>query len=264
MTSFDNEQLIDRYLSGEMTKEERDNFESSLKNNPGLAGEVQIHRKAHEALNQYVPGLKARLREEGIQILAKRRKMLLISAGALLLAACLAGWFLVQKMQTATPPPPPQNKEPIALFEENYERVNVSAQLGDAAEGKWEEARKYYQQGNCEMAIPLLQTFGADSAFSARPTALLLLGSCYLETGRPAAALAFFEAIPGTSGNVYRKGLWYSALAHLKNNDPLLALPFLEEVAADAQNEYQERAVAILNSLPVGREKSKVDSLKKK
>lgn len=263
MNTFDKELKIDRYLSGEMTEDERRDFENQLANDPDLREELRIQRLAYEALQKYPQSLKARMNNEGRQRLLRKKRTGQIAIVALIAIVCLAAWFLYKKFQP-TPPPPVQSQSPIALFEQNYQRVDLSNHLGDGTADAWEEARTAYQQGNCEKALPLLEPFSADSVFTARPTALLLLGSCYLETGRTAEALAAFEAIPTTAGPVYRKSIWYSALAHLKNNDPFQAIPFLEMAKADPESEYQDRARLLLESLPVAREKNAVDSLKKK
>ena len=262
MSNLDKELQVDRYLSGEMTEEERRNFETRLADDPSLQEELRIQRLAYEALSKYPQSLKARLKKEGKQRLIRKKRMGRLGAIALVFIVCLAAWFLYKKWQPTALPV--QSQEPIALFEHNYQRVDISSHLGDGAADAWEEARNAYRQGNCEKAIPLLEPFSTDNAFTAQPTALLLLGSCYLETGKIPEALSAFEAIPATAGPVFRKGVWYSALAHLKNNDPFQAIPFLEMAKADPESEYQDRARVLLESLPIAREKNAVDSLKKK
>jgi len=126
--------------------------------------------------------------------------------------------------------------------------------LGQALEqqGKLDEAARHYRQAaaldpnlksyELEIAVAFSKANRADEAiallkeFPGNPGAREELGRLYLESNRPADAVAEFKAavdMSPTSGN--RLAL---ATAYLKNNEPDLAAPILEQALAASPDDY--------------------------
>ncbi len=266
---------IERYLEGQLSPEERTAFEAEVQKDQQLALEMHLHRAARLAVRmQSALDRRDRLQESSLRLLHRRlwwwktqdfvedtfaqlspqgawqpRWGRLALAGLSVLLLVLGVWQLAHRTQKETETLTALNT-PQALFEAYFSPVELSHTLGAPAEDSYERARQLYAQRECAQALPLLDEALANPAFVARPTALLLKGTCLLEAGHIEAAIAALESIPPTAKIPHQQAEWYLALAYLKANQQPQAIQRLKSIAQQPRHLYSEKARAILELEP--------------
>lgn len=219
--------LIERYLSGDLSAEERALVESRITNEPAFAAGVDDRRQLNDHLravaaeetlrptleklgDQYFPERTAEVRNlprrrwYGYAIAAAVAVILLVAVPLLFPAGNSYDQFA--------------QHEPLALTER-------SSGPGQAA-----AAEKAYNAGNYSAAIPLLQAYLDAQADDEQ--ARLALGVSLLETDRDQEAIAIFKRIAEGQSSLAPYGNWYLALAAVKRGDDEAVRRFLDLIPA--------------------------------
>lgn len=262
---------IEQYLDGIMLPEQRREFENRLTTDPELAAELRLHQAARAAVQvQALLDRQESLYRRGRQKLRWRSwwwniqdafirtnpdgsshmRWGLVAGTAL--AVFFLGYLLLKPF--ASPDVPTQPK-PLAVPKEKVEIAyntyfkyyDLSNALGSAdTDTLYNLARQQYAARNCSEALRNLDQVLADEKFEYRPMAILLRGTCLLDSGDAAAAIAAFQEIPPAAAAPYQEGQWYTALAHLKAGDAEKASVLLRGIATNAGHRRQQDATDLL------------------
>lgn len=262
---------FEQYLDGAMPPEQRREFEARLAAEPELAAELRLHQAARAAVQvQALLDRRESLFRRGRQKLRWRSwwwniqdaflrtnpngsskirwGLVAGTALAVLLLGYLALKTFVSPDAPAAPKPLVVPKEKVEIAYNTYfKHYDLSNTLGGAdTDTLYNLARQQYAARNCSEALRNLDRVLADEKFEYRPMALLLRGTCLLDSGDAAAAIAAFQEIPPAAAGPYQEGRWYTALAYLKAGDAEKASELLREIAANAGHRRQKDAAALL------------------
>ncbi|MEQ1743874.1 MAG: tetratricopeptide repeat protein [Saprospiraceae bacterium] len=266
---------IEQYLDGTMPPDARRAFEDEVADNPGLTSELHLHETARAALQiQSLLDRRESIHRRGRQklfwrswwwrvqdlleqIFAKTdangnsnmRWGMVASAGLLLI---LAGYFVVKSFSDPARPLAPKpmavpKEKAVIAFDTYYSRFDPSATLGATEpDVRYKRALEAYQSKNCAEALPNLDAVLADEKFESRATALVLKGTCLLESGDTEGAIAILRQVPPAAASLYQNAQWYTALAHLKAQRVEEGSALLREMANNPKHRRHQKAVGLL------------------
>lgn len=267
---------IEQYLDRTLSPDDRATFEAELAQNPALAAELRLHEAARAALEvQSLFDRREAIHQRSQQklrwriwwwktldvlerIFVKQRAdgtgrvrwslvaAIALSAALLLILAVKPEVFL--PAPEAAPKPRAVPKENVAIaFDTHFKRIDLSSTLGSGdPDSLYSRARDLYANDQCVDALPILDELLADQQFEARPTALLIKGTCLLEAGDAAAAIELFRQVPPTAAGPYQSAEWYTALAYLKLEDAEAASALLRNIAENPRHRHREDAEGVL------------------
>jgi tetratricopeptide (TPR) repeat protein len=236
-----NYEIIQQYLSGELSAEDAAAFEGQMKSNPELAREVQLyktiddemkgdmkHSANDEQLKQSLKNLTNEFFETPKAKVVSLKKYWWIAAAA---AAIIA--FIVLR------PAANQvfdNEKLYAYYTQDAAQLSEGTRGGND-DTLIEKAVKLFNKKEYKQALPLMQ-----QAAASRPddTELYLsLGYCYMQSGNIDTALTVFNKV--SKGNtVYKnQAIWYKALLLLKENKVDECYSILQSIPKDADS-YKE------------------------
>lgn len=240
--------LVDRYVNGEMNKEEIMSFEEELQKNKGLQANVQLENDLNTVLAQKdilefrQKMAEVMMRQKEIKQPAKTfrltsRRIQLAAASIIILILVSASLFLFLPRQSSN----------TKLFEKYYDSdrpVHVT-RSGDV---DLVEALRNYQQKNYEEAILLfndvLITDPNNSAIR------FYTGISFIETEKFTDAISCFQEIIRNNHSLYvEPAEWHLGLSYLRNGDEDLAVAQFKKVAADDISYYNSKATKILEQM---------------
>lgn len=266
---------IEQYLDGLLAPADRAAFEADIARDPALAAELRLHEAARAAVHlqslldrrdAFVQRGQEKLRWrrwwwKTLDVLeriflqqradgpARVRWSLVVAAGlsaALLLVLALRPDLLRPTPEAAPKPRAVPKEQAVVAFNTHFKRLDLSGTLGSGDQDAYAEARQRYANGDCAGAMPLLEALLADAQFAARPTALLLRGTCLLESGDAAAALETLRQVPPTAAGPYQEAEWYTALAYLKLENTQAASDLLQAIADNPKHRHRADAERVL------------------
>lgn len=240
--------LVDRYVNGEMNKEEIMSFEEKLQKNKYLQADVQLENDLNTVLaqkdilefRQKVAEVMIRQNEikQPVKIFRlTSRRIQLAAASITILILVSASLFLFLPRQSSN----------TKLFEKYYDSdrpVHVT-RSGDV---DIVEALRNYQQKNYEQAILLfndvLITDPNNSAIR------FYTGISFIETEKFTDAISCFQEIIRNNHSLYvEPAEWHLGLSYLRNGDEDLAVAQFKKVAADDISYYNSKATEILKQM---------------
>lgn len=254
MTSRSNDsESIERYLNGDMSREEIFAFENRMAIEKELAEEVAFEKDILKGMNQYFnKNLKEKLQKEEKNIRKKQDKKVrpishfhwqIPAVAASLLLLLSVGWFYFFG-QTNN----------LELFQSYYRPYpNIEAPLIRAEAGETSEPNpfKMYEQGDYESAVNAFEQSLADSVGNHHsPTAIkFYLALSLIHTGDTENAVTLLSDLDTTADPKYATpAQWYLALAYLKIDRREDAGIILNELAK-GQNAYSKKVEDLLNEL---------------
>ncbi|MCB0629814.1 MAG: tetratricopeptide repeat protein [Lewinella sp.] len=219
---MENIDKIEKYLSGDMAGEERQSFEAEVAANPALADEVDLLRLAREAVElQIGDNLRQQFQEwdqsatqsttsteaKVVQMKPRTtlRRVLAIAATVLLLLSAGSFWYandqyaadaiagdLYESIATTRRPNSSEDtleKAIAAIMDKNYAEADQLLQTIQPNDLKYTDARyylghSYYQQGQYNEAINILQNLGDNADINLSESADWLRVLSYLELGQ--------------------------------------------------------------------------------
>lgn len=237
---MDQEELINAYLEGTLSPEDQKIFENLIAQNPEYKAELEAQRKIKAAITlSERESLRGFLDEiEDISVKPKSRvKSWLFSA----VAACmvvLAGYFLWTTLSMSP------GEKLYARHYETYPNLIAPSTRGEGSVDPKAQAFLAYDNGNFEQAAVLFEQLKnePDAEY-----ALLYLGICQLELGRPEKAIPVLNLVPASSDSK-EIASWYEALGYFKLNMLDRGKSALQ-VTAGSANPFQTQAEEILKSL---------------
>ncbi len=206
-------EIIENYLMGRLTEEEKAIFEKELKNDPSLQQKVNQYKSLLRGIElSFNRELKARLRDEEKKIREKssspmsKQKFLQIGfAMAAVIALIIVSVFVLNKNKIDA-------EQILAVYYEPYPNVE-----SPVTRGKQDRQPGYalYEEGQYKGALKL---FGAHlNEFPDDPAALFYSGICYFELGNTRKSIEYLQSVNKLKNNRYsRPAKWYEALAYVK------------------------------------------------
>ena len=233
--------IIDHYLSGQMTEAEQARFERQLQEDSTLKEALEMELAARQVVRTAGRAhLKSRLQtfdeaETTKTIRPFFRSPTFLMAASLLVLLSVAIWLLRSDGLPST--------SPQALFETHFEpyRPPISERGENAGSSSWARGMEAYQAKNYNVAIPSLLTALSENQ---APDYLVqfYLGQSLLAMQPPDAttALAAFEEVLKEESLYQQAAKWYMALAHLHLGNRDVAIQILEELAATGDYKVEE------------------------
>jgi hypothetical protein len=237
---------IDKYLKGELAKDERIAFEKRVQEDADFAEEVKSQVKAEYAIRtEAKASQKAALKAEYERLAAEGEitpvKPLFQRGGFWVAAAAAVILLLIAVRFLGTS----QKMNADELFAAYMEPQSISFTRGDQDTPLINLATAYQSASYAEV-IPLAKGLLADSAYASSPKIWLSLAISQLMTDQPQAALESLQHID--EGSAFQEqARWYEALALLKV-DRALAREKLEEIAGSGHY-MREQAGEMLGRL---------------
>lgn len=231
------EELIEKYIQGKLTAEEKQQVEKALAEDDELARQVAfeiglkagIEAQSHADTKTFLQEVET---EEGSRQ-NNYNHWWYAAAGLVLLAM---SYFMLR------------NEVGNQLFDEYYvapQQFVVNVERGETAELTAEQkAYWHYDRKEYDVAKNLfLQLLKDDSD---KADYHFYLGICYLETDEPQLALTEWAKI--SEGKWQEAAQWYSALCYLKMENKEQAITLLKRLQ-NKPGDYQEDATLLLDDL---------------
>ncbi len=221
---MNHEELIDNYFENNLSEAELVTFNELLISDSNFAKDVEFRKNLQAAAHLVERAvLKDKLKQfEPVKgkVVSMNKRGVWFAAAVFVLVIASTIWILFQK---------PDAQELYALYYEPYPNVVAPVTRSDAkVDSTIQYAFLMYEAGKYENAALIFQKIYANTK---APFALVYFGICNLQIEQTTRAItALKEAI--TTNNDYTViAKWYLAMAYLKNDEPKLALPLVQEVA---------------------------------
>lgn len=222
--------LFDQYLQGEMTVEERNNFEKEVSVNPEFAAEFRTFKEVQVQLqNKFGHVQEREAFKENLSVISDKHfnknkpKLILMRPWYFAAAASVAVLFgLFFFNQSAKPDFADYKQQEHAYL---TERGNVQEEL--------KQAETAFNNKNYKKAIPFFESILKENK---TPEIQYYYGIALLEENQFSKSEAVFNELKsGTS--VYReKALWYLALSKLKQKDYKASKKILQTISQDYED----------------------------
>lgn len=238
------ENQIDRYLLDLLSPDEREDFETRLKNDDALKNEVNQQRdliQDVEAIGRLE--LKSKLQElhkeldlDNAKPKTKFRKIFYrVAVAAVTIGILTFGWFFLENAPTHS-----------ELYAQNFEPYELSLTERSGGEDVLRDIEQLYIDGKYSQAIPLLQNHLQESTVKSSQIQLAL-GIAYLETNQPKEAITQFNSILTKKDfNFEDEAQWYLGLTYLKMDEIENAQLHLNQLAADSSRDHHDEAKKLL------------------
>jgi tetratricopeptide (TPR) repeat protein len=235
---------IEKYLSGELSKEAAESFEKQMSENDELRNQVENHRRFIKGLALgFNRELKAQLQQEEQRLASqdietKRRLPLQYFIGiAAAVTLILVSVFLLRA-------PSVNSAELFTAYYQPYPNIESPVSRDDNAE---QNAYTFYEQGRYEEALDLFSQLISENP--ANPAPVFYSGICHLELDASEKAVVLFQSVQSMEKSNYSKAaLWYEALASLKIDDKSSAVEILTDLSEGDDN-YALRSIELLDKL---------------
>lgn len=213
--------MIEQYVSGELTGQERIAFEKKMQEDPMLAQEVDLYRsigqeirdmgQAHEqeqALRNNLQALNKEYFQEQAPVVKMKRVWWIAGAAAAAAAILL---FVIKPFSAEKF----SNEKLFSYYTEDVAELSPG-QRGGADDSLLARVATLYNKQEYSEAIPLLETL--INRHPADNELLLAKGISQLKINQPDSALVVFNSLINGQSVFKNQGLWYKALALLKQN----------------------------------------------
>lgn len=227
-----NDDLLIRYLDGELSAEERTRLEERLRTDAALQQElinlqVAVQAVKHLGTTKQVQAVHAEMMKE---LKAPKAKVFPFSRNVrfvLLVAASLVVLFIGLKLYQAS------QLSPDKLYSQTFVDFNVSASRGSG--GQLSPVETLYQQKKYNEVTTSVRSFNLNAEDS------LLIGLSYLQTDRPAQAIGFLQNLASTANDYQQDAEFYLALSYLKVKAYDKAVPLMERIRSNPSHLYHEQ-----------------------
>jgi len=233
--------LFDQYLQGEMTVEERNNFEKEVSGNPEFAAEFRTFKEVQVQLqNKFGHVQEREAFKENLSVISdehfnkNKPKLVLMRPWYYAAAASvviLFGLFFFN--QNTKPDFADYNQQEYAYL---TERGNVQEELKQAEEAF--NSKKY------KAAIPLFESILKENK---TPEIQYYYGIALLEEDQFSKSEAVFNELKSGTSVYSEKALWYLALSKLKQKDYKASKQILQTISQDYED--YDKVQKLLNAL---------------
>ena len=228
-----NDDLLIRYLDGELTGQEKAGLEERLKTDSALQEQLvrlklAIQAVKHLGTTQKVAGIHQQMMSE----LKPERKSRVVPLSKAIrytmsVAASILVLFIGVRIYMAA------QTSPEKLYNEAFVDFNTSGTR--SVNSNLSEIEKHYQQKNYNGVTNAVRTIRLD------PKDSLLLGLSYLQTERTNQAISIFQNLASSANDFQQDGEFYLSLSYLKNRDYEKALPLMQKIEANPTHLYHQQ-----------------------
>jgi FimV-like protein len=243
-------ELIEKYISDQLSEDEKKAFEQRLQEETALAEEVALHRHLHtgirtagrirllhqlaaddEQMAPYHPPAQIIPFTEAV------RKRFYWAAAAVILF--LIPLYLILDYNQRS-----RSDDLFAQYFTPYQETDVDRGSSDPLSA----ALSQYQKKNYAQALPMLEGIRGSEAL--QDTTLFIKGNVHLALDQITEAIDCFSTVTSQPGNdYYQEAQWYLALAYLKSKDLSKAKKLLRDIRKEDDHPYQEKAQQLLKDL---------------
>jgi hypothetical protein len=252
MTEEEKFQLLDDYINGSLSAEQKAIVNQELQHNPAFAQEIALHRDMliglEKAVDQEWKNHFALLDKQSVnaeEVTVPEAKIIPLNRTSYYwwsgLAACLlVGYFFYFLLNTGN-----KNEKLFAQYYEPYMIASVQRNAG--AGGTKEQAMQAYENGNYQEAAKLFT-----ACVSVTPpdvSCTFYLGLASIETKELVKAEKYLSEVVNQPANDYRtRARWYLALVYLKQEQTEKAAELLKQLQLE-QGFYRKKATKLLQEL---------------
>lgn len=235
MANQDNYEIFEKYVKGQLSEAESQSLEERLQSTPELDQEFKAYRMGGIAIDIYH---RDQLKQELLQKTRQRQREVDHNRNVLMRAAAAVGLVLVVALSwmfsgSLFNPSPSGGMDPVALYEQNFERPDFNAFLGSPEDEEWSLLEAEFKNGNCQTVLEKLNDGLIIEENNKQDQAALMKGTCLLqEKDTPDEAITSLQLITATSIH-YPAAQWYIGLTHLKNRDLEKAKTQFSKILAD-------------------------------
>ena len=254
------EAQIERYLSGLMSPEEQAQFESQVKSDEALKKDFNLYQQLNAAfdkegwstvdssidtskLDQYFRSKEAQDVKEHLNQAAdtyfssnKKSGIPRYMVAAMISVLILLGgyWFMGSSRVS---------------FDDHYLQSDMPSLVSRAdGESNLKNIALSYNEGDYKAALSHYEDY-LNSGVTVNEKVYLYGGMAYLQLGQSDNALIAFEKLSSSSNIDASKGLWFSALVYLKDNNVEALKKVLDEIMNDTSNFKYKEARALREKL---------------
>jgi tetratricopeptide (TPR) repeat protein len=243
--------LIDRYMNGEMEKEELNWFEGEVNKDKTLSAEIKLQYEIGSSiLDEEEMDLRAQLGKIEQQVLPKKAKFVSFrnmnrgaaaAVASILLLLAVAAWLLLSHGI------PRSNDQLFARYYEPYKSL-ASVRSGDqVVDNLLTNALQNYEKGDFIAALSLFeQVLVADSKDA---TSRFYQGISFLETQKYQNAGNSFHSVINHRDNLFiEQAQWYLGLCYLRTDESEKARDQFNRIV-DSKGHYSKNAKKILRAM---------------
>ncbi|MEM9341021.1 MAG: tetratricopeptide repeat protein [Bacteroidota bacterium] len=240
-------ETIERYLNGEMSPGEKEDFEQKLEMDPLLKDELEVHQQAVNSLQDYeglkdeMRGIYDRVKENGRKKKTANRIMKYAVAASVAMIIAATSLFVATNKETK------EQKLFASYYVPFYQDGVFRNDHAMEVDSLLSQATHLYGKGDYEQAARLFDGFiasGKDDELAA-----IYLGNCYLQLGDVDKARAVLkEARKTTNNRMAQYAKWYLALTELRSENSPEAVAILEEIRSGG-GIYEREADSLLREL---------------
>jgi hypothetical protein len=231
--SLHNEDLLVRYLDGNLSGDEKRDLEERLRTDVGLQQELASLQVAVEAIRQYGTRQKISSLHTGMmnelktQPKAKVFSMKKTVRYAMAVAASILLLFVGAKLYMAA------QQSPEKIYSDVFVDFNTATTRGGYDDISAIE--KAYQQKNYKAVIQHTRSRQLDAKDS------LLIGLAYLQSDRATQAISFFQQMVHSENEYRQDAEFYLSLSYLKNHEYAKSLQIMKAIASNSAHLYHEQ-----------------------
>ncbi len=225
---MEQEELIDKFLLGTLTPEERDQFNDLQENNISFRNDITLIKdlkivsgaEDRDNLRESIANFESKISAKETKIIPLIDYKKWIIAASILIIASISGILVFNPFATNT----------AKLYAENFEPYkNVVSPIVRGGNNDSEETIAFtsYEQKNYEVAADQFESL---FSVSKRPYYLLYQANALLAANRAKEAIPILEKHITLKGQLSERGRWYLALAYLKENKKEEAIVTLKEI----------------------------------
>jgi tetratricopeptide (TPR) repeat protein len=227
-----NDDLLMRYLDGELPTEERTVLEERIRTNKSLKEKLVKMQTAVQAVRhlgtmQQVASIHAEMMEElkpaPTKVFTLRRKIGYVMAVAASLLALFVGGQLYLASQ--------QSSEKI--YNNVFVDFNLSATRGTGTTGS--QIENDYREKDYKAVTSEMRSINMDAEDS------LLVGLAFLHTTRTPQAISIFERLASSVNDYQQDAEFYLSLSYLKNKNYNGTLKLFEKINSNSLHLYHDR-----------------------
>lgn len=239
------DEVIIRYLEGDLSKSDENAFEAELRTNEELRTAFNFHlrldkvissRESDRKYEEYLESFRKKYRPA--KKITFRKRYLIAAAALIIIMLTLA--FLLFSMNA-------DHLSGEELYASHYSAYNLEDNYRSAVDLPIEKGLALYNKGNYSEALSYFESKLAAQQATAK--AGFIAGISALELNMPEKAIDHFKQVLQTENlEFYQHAQWYLSLAYLKSNK-IAEAEVLLQALSNIPGFYQDKAKNLLEEL---------------
>jgi len=241
------EQLIEKYLSNKLNKEEIKLFLELKNNDSAFREEVEFQESVQQVckieddlkFKKMIASFEEELQQEKNRLNSNRNLYYKIAAAAVLIISF--GYLATTVFLKTT-----SNTELFASYFEPSKNVSYPITRSSKEQNQLTEAFMAYDSKNYDEASLLFENYFKETKDT---TILYYKANVLLASNKPNQAIELFKSVENSSSKLAPRTHWYKALAYLKTNRQKEAIQELEILIKNQDDFKKEEAKKLLKKL---------------